>query len=258
MAAGAGSGPARVGGRRRRETYVLYCDDSGGEDDTLRSAASVSGPARVLLALERELRRVLRVAGMDELKWVGLRTREPRLQAARAFLDLTAVAAAAGALRVEVLLWRPSGQARASRLRSEAQRLRPLYGRLWRGAAKAWPPGRWSVFPDQRTGMRWQEHSPALAAAWGRGGGTLSALKEASSRRSACVQLADLLAGLSRVEADARPRQDSEAWRQRRALRAYFIEACRRRGLGLGEHGGLLAARHRRLSIALLRRLPVQ
>src|ERR1700722_13717205 len=79
-AAGAASGHARGG--RRRETYVLYCDDSGGEDDALRSAASVSGPARVLLALERELRRVLRVAGMEELKWVGLRTREPRLQAA--------------------------------------------------------------------------------------------------------------------------------------------------------------------------------
>jgi hypothetical protein len=242
----------------RRETYVLYCDDSGGEDDALRSAASVSGPARVLLALERELRRVLRVAGMDELKWAGLRTREPRLQAARAFLELAVLAAAAGALRIEVLLWRPSGQARASRLRSESQRLRPLYGRLWRGAAKAWPPGRWSVFPDQRTGMRWQEQGPALAAAWGRGGGGLRALKEASSRRSACVQLADLLAGLSRVETEARPRQDTEAWRQRRALRSYLMEACRRRGIRLGEKGGLLAAGSRRFSVVQLRRLPVQ
>jgi hypothetical protein len=146
----------------------------------------------------------------------------------------------------------------ASRLRSEAQRLRPLYARLWRGAAKAWPPGRWGVFPDQRTGMRWHEQGPALAAAWGRGGGGLRALKEASSRRSACVQLADLLAGLARVEAEARPRQDTEAWRQRRALRSYFIEACGRRGLRLGGESGTLTARHRRLSIALLRRLPVQ
>lgn len=152
-------------GRGRREAYVLYCDDSGGEDDALRSAASVSGPARVLLALERELRRVLRAAGMKELKWAAVRTREPRLQAARAFLELAVLAAAAGALRIEVLLWRPAGQGKASRLKSEAQRLRPLYARLWRAAAGSWPPGRWSVFPDQRTGMRWQEQGPSLAEA---------------------------------------------------------------------------------------------
>jgi hypothetical protein len=238
--------------------YVLYCDDSGGEEDVLRSASSVSGPARVLLALERELRRVLRAAGMKELKWTGLRTREPRLQAARAFLEFAAVAAAAGALRIEVLMWRPSAQSPASRARSESQRLRPLYARLWKSAAGAWPPGRWSVFPDQRTGMRWQEQGPALAAAWSRGGGGLRALKEASSGRSACVQLADLLAGLARVQAGAGSRGDSEAWRQRGALRAYFVDACRRRGLELGTSAGLLTARHPRLSIVLVRRLPVR
>ncbi|HTB23252.1 MAG TPA: hypothetical protein VK914_11165 [bacterium] len=245
-------------GLRKPADYVLYCDDSGGEEDALRSAASISGPAKVLLALERELRRVLRAAGMKELKWTGLRTREPRLQAARAFLEFAAVAASAGALRVEVLLWRPSAQSPASRARSESQRLRPLYAKLWKRAAGAWPPGRWSVFPDQRTGMRWQEQSPALTAAWNRGGGGLRALKEASSGRSACVQLADLLAGLARVQAGAGSRADSEAWRQRGALRDYFVDACRRRGLELGSGAGLLRAGHPRLSIALLRRLPVR
>lgn len=86
----------------------------------------------------------------------------------------------------------------------------------------------------------------------------MRALKEASSSRSACVQLADLLAGLSRVEREAiLPGLDSAAWRKRRALRSYFIDACRRRGLGLGERAGLLAAGHKRLSIVHLRRIPV-
>lgn len=239
-----------------KAAYALYCDDSGGEDDALRSAACVSGPARVLLALERELRQVLRIAGMRELKWSALRTRAARLQAARAFIELAALGAGAGALRVEVLLWRPRDQGRASRARSEAQRLRPVYARLWRGAARAWPAGRWNVHPDQRTGMRWQELGPVLKGDFGRDGGRLRALKEASSARSACVQLADLLAGLCRVP--ARPDKDSPAWRNRAALRAHLAAACAQRGLRLGEREGLFEARQSRLSITQLRRLPAR
>lgn len=241
---------------RRREAYALYCDDSGSQEDALRSVASISGPARVLLALERELRQVLRVAGMRELKWTAMRKRVSRLQAAEAVLELVALGAAAGALRLEVLLWRPSQQGRPSALRSEAQRLRPLYARLWSSAVKAWPAGRWNIHPDQRTGMGWQDLGPALTRRF-IGGGGLRALKEASSRGSACVQVADLLAGLARVESEGPASGVAAVNAKRQGLRRYFMQACARRGLPVKEVDGLMAANRPRLSIRLLRRLPV-
>lgn len=241
----------------RREAYALYCDDSGGEADRVRSVAGVSGPARVMLALERDLRQILRVAGMRELKWTAMRKREGRLQAARAFLDLAAIGAAAGAMRIEVLLWRPEDQAPVSRARTEAQRLRPLYARLWSSTARAWPPGRWNVHPDQRTGMRWGEHGPGLASTWKRGGGDLRSIREAVSGRSACVQLADLLAGLLRMESSPAAGGVPAVRARRLGLLSHFAEACSRRGLGCRARDGLLSATGRNLSIRLLRRLPV-
>jgi hypothetical protein len=242
--------------RRRREAYALYCDDSGSQDDALRSVASISGPARVLLALERELRQVLKLAGMRELKWTGLRKRAQRLQAAEAFLELVALGAGAGALRMEVLLWRPSQQGRRAASRSEAQRLRPLYARLWSSAVRAWPPGRWNIHPDQRTGMGWQDLGSALKRRIGRGGG-LRSLKEASSRGSACVQVADLLAGLARVETQGQESGVPAVRAKRLGLRSHFMRACARRGLPMREEAGLMAADRPRLSIRFLRRLPV-
>ena len=244
---------------RRREAYLLYADDSGGEADELRSVAAISGPARVLVALERDLRKALSLSRAAELKWAELRTRPERLEAARVFLELAAVAMAAGALRVDVLLWRPATQAASSRRRSDSQRLRPLYASTWTQAAKAWPAGRWNVFPDQRTGMHWDQWPPQFKAVWRKGGGTLRVLKEAASRRSTCVQLADLLAGLcrQRLQADAVAGPGSRARRNRLALLEHFVQVCAVRGLHLRTRDGLLQATGRQLHIQLLQRLPV-
>lgn len=246
--------------RRRREAYLLYGDDSGGEDDQLRSVAAISGPARVLVALERDLRKALSLCKAPELKWAELRTRPERLEAARAFLELAAVAMAAGALRVDVLLWQPKAQGAGYKRRSDAQRLRPLYARTWTHAVKAWPAGRWNIFPDQRTGMRWDQWPPHIKAVWRRGGGTLRVLKEAASRRSACVQLADLLAGLcrQRQEAEPLPGPGARARRNRQSLLEHFTQACAIRGLALGTQGGVLYAAHPRLQVRLLKSLPVR
>jgi hypothetical protein len=237
-----------------RPPYALFCDDSGGEDDDLRAVAAVSGPTWALLELERSLRGVLDVVGMEELKWTALRTRPRRFEAARAFLELAAVGVAAGSLRLEVLLWRPSDQGRVSRKRGDHERLRPLYARLWTGAFKAWPKGRWRLHPDQRTGMAWGALAGALAPSFGRGG--LRKVGELSSERCACVQLADLLAGLCRIESGVSGRA-SRAWGHREALRNDFIGICRRRGLALALEDGLLSARHPRLNVRLLKRIPL-
>lgn len=236
---------------------LIYADDSGGETDRLRSLAALSGPASVFVTLERDLRAILRLHQVRELKWAALRTRPDRLQAASAWLDLLAVALAAGALRLDVALWRPALQGAAYRGRSESQRLRPLYALAWTSAARTWGLGEWRAYPDQRTGMDWQRWSPAQCRAWRRAGMRDLTVRETPSQSSACVQLADLLAGLCRLE--ERPDGDEagrRAYERRQALRNGFVLACAARGLVLGAKDGLLHVRRPKLHIRLLHRLP--
>lgn len=260
-----------------KPAFLLYCDDSGGEEDAVRAVAAVSGPAPVLLALERELRRVLALEGVAELKWSALRTRPTRLRVAQAFLELCAVALAAGGLRVDLLLWCPDAQGLAYRRRTESGRLRPLYHQAWSRAVAAWPVGRWRLIPDQRTGMRWRQWPAPLTRRFQQGGRRLLAVEEAASQRSACVQLADLLAGLARLGMEpalaARPGRrrvqggaasqapeapGQAAHRNRHQLLERFRDALRRRGVIPPRGPGLLNSRHPFLWARLLKRLPVQ
>ncbi|HXC64133.1 MAG TPA: hypothetical protein VNZ67_07225 [bacterium] len=245
-----------------KPAFFIYSDDSGGEADAYRAVSSLSGPARVLLALERELRRVLALERVDELKWSTLRTRPARLRAAQAFLELASVGLAAGALRVDLLLWRPDQQGQAYQERGDTERLRPLYFEAWSRARAAWGPGRWRVHPDQRTGMRWEQWPSGLKTAWRRGGGGLRRITEASSGRSACVQLADLLAGLARLGAETGPASTAAAGlrarHNRAGLLAYFLDCLERRGMKPPRGPGLLPGRPPHLHVRLLRRLPTQ
>lgn len=243
---------------RREGPGLVYADDSGGDADALRSLAALSGPAKVLLALERDLRKAQSLYGVRELKWAELRTKPARFQAAEAWLDLLSVALAAGALRLDVLLWRPGRQPGPYRARSEAQRLRPLYALAWASAAGAWDFSHWRAYPDQRTGMDWQRWSPAQRKAWRDAGIRKLSVSEARSQRSACIQLTDLLAGFCRLEPRDREGAGRRAHERREALRNHFVLACASRGLVLGGSGGLLSVRRPRLHIRLLQRLPTR
>lgn len=244
---------------RWRGPGLIYADDSGGEADALRSLAVLSGPAKVLLALERDLRQALKLYGVAELKWAALRTKPQRLQAAQACLDLLCVALQAKALRVQILLWAPKAQGSAYRERSDVQRLRPLYAHAWAAAARAWRLPAWRAYPDQRTGMDWQRWSREQRGAWRKAGLGRLSVREASSHRSACVQLADLLAGLARLQ--ARVKEDdagARAHNNRLALLNHWVLIGATRGLHLDYSQGHLQAAQSQLSIRLLKRLPTR
>lgn len=244
---------------RWRGPGLLYADDSGGDADALRSLAVLSGPARVLLALERDLRQALKLYGVDELKWAALRTRKDRLQAAQACLDLLCVALEAKAVHCHIVLWRPKAQGPLYRARTEPERLRPLYAHVWGAAARAWRFKAWRAYPDQRTGMEWQRWSREQRGAWRKAGLGRVTVREASSKRSACVQLADLLAGLARLQ--ARVQEDdagARAHQNRMALLNHWILTGAARGLRLDFEAGHLRALQPQLSIRLLSRLPTR
>ena len=171
-----------------KKRYALVADESGNEGDAVQALAGLSGPFDSLVQLERDLRAVLKRHGLKELKWSQVRTRRPRLAAAREFLSLASSRAWQGELALDLLVVEARSASKAWLRLGRAQRFSGLYRALLRRALKRWK-GRLMMLPDQRSGVRWKSITRGMG---------VHSLREASSANLALVQLADLLAGMAR------------------------------------------------------------
>ncbi len=176
---------------------MIAADESGNAEDDLRVLAGLSGRVKDLLALERELRDVLRRHRLTEVKWSSSRTRTPRLEAAREFLELAGKALQGRRLGLDLLILEKGAASKAWERLQREDRWMALYLGLVKRARGRWKgkgPGRMALYPDQRSGMPWGQ----LKARAG-----LRTVREASSQRLALIQLADLVAGLARFSRQA-------------------------------------------------------
>jgi hypothetical protein len=117
-------------------------------------------------ALEAEVAAVLRSAGLAEFKWEELRTACYRF-AALALTDLALARAAAGALRVDVVVWDIADRRHAVPARDDLANLQRMYCFLFKNVLRLrWPDGsRWRLHPDEQTALAWREVADYLAAA---------------------------------------------------------------------------------------------
>ena len=210
------------------ERYALFADESGNMDEQICVLAGLSGPLKGLLALERDLREVLVRHAIAEIKWSGLRTRPRRLLAAAEFLEIAGRAMGQERLAVDLLIWE---QRLTRRKHSKEERWLALYLSLVRRVRKRWKGAtlkQLALYPDQRTGMRWSKLKRQSG---------VKTVREASSHKLALIQLADLLAGLSRfMRQPAQPSATGgRARRNRWDLAVEFEKLCQkqRRKVGL-------------------------
>lgn len=164
--------------------YGLFSDESGGPGERFRSLAAVSGPLDGLRELQHDLDGHARDHGIRDLKWAAVRTRKQRLEAARAYLATATQAAAERRARLDVLVWKDDAE------------LKSMYVKLLSRAARGWESSVWSFYPDQRTGINWN----GIIKAANRSMTRKKFLRTEPQRSSenSLVQLADLMAGMSR------------------------------------------------------------
>ena len=215
------------------ERRAIVADESGNASDPLRVLAGLSGSSQELLALERSLRASLKRHGVAELKWSSLRTKASKLRVAREFLALALDAAAQGRLWIDLLVFDAKYASSAWESLDERGRWLSFYLELIRRARSRNRRGRWSLYPDERTGMPWARLKRQAG---------LKKVNEASSADLALVQLADLLAGLIRFSrepstnsgqgAPRRAGMGERARAQRRQLLDDFFQHVERLGLG--------------------------
>jgi hypothetical protein len=240
----------------KRPRFALFCDDAGGPADEWRSLAVVGGPLVNLLELEHSLRRVLKQCGLPELKWSQVRKRPAGLRAAALMLERATAAAQAKQVRFQLWLWQAPKQPRAWHGLIEHQRMQRVYAALLPRTARAWKEGRWSLLPDERTGVEWRQLQRSLAAPFKQAGARLDGLYQVDSRRWALVQLCDLLAGLTRHSIHPEAVDDapgSDARRNRHSLLRDLLAYSRDRRLGLA-HRTWLQGRGSAFTATLVKR----
>lgn len=202
---------------------LLFTDESGNHGEAWQVLAGIGGEKAELELLELRLRTVLERRGIAELKWAGLRTREKRHDAAREFLQLACEAAGEGKLWVDLLVLEhaeASGGWQALELR---ERWMALYMDLIKRARRRRPRARWALHPDQRTGMPWKR----LARIPG-----IAKVEESSSSEMALIQLADLLAGLTRFSHEITEGRAEKARLKREKLLGEFTSMLAQGKLG--------------------------
>jgi hypothetical protein len=197
--------------------HLAFADETRYNIGRFRGVALVTLPAAAAPALEAELAALLCSAGLAEFKWEKLRTARSRF-AALALIDLAVARAAAGVLRVDVVVWDIADTRHAVHARDDVANLQRMYCFLFSNVLRLrWPAGsQWRLHPDQQTALAWDQVADYLDAAadqvtapsldlFGTGGFqqrlrrefAIAQVAPLASHASPLIQLADLFAGMA-------------------------------------------------------------
>lgn len=195
------------------DTHEAYSDESGFPAKRYHVLAVVSGSHSVLSSLRDQLRQVLDLNQISELKWEGVRTHRPKVEAARRFLQYAIQYASRREIRIDTLLWDTRDSRHAIPGRDDVANLQRMYYKVLVHAARQWHQSNWAFFPDEQSVINWREiqeylnktrldrPTPGLIALFRiEDERRFFQFKQVVPQRSCdepLVQLADLFAGLS-------------------------------------------------------------
>jgi hypothetical protein len=176
-----------------RAVWIIYSDESRFNYGAVRGVGAVSLRRDDSARLSDELARLLRDAGLREMKWEKVRTGRAASAAGKA-LEWALEHALGGDLEVESLTW-DATTTEASRARRPAlAQLRIAYQTLLasviaRHTERGDDAWNWGVVPDEQIAMPWMRIQAALPQ--------IDTITPERSETQPLIQLADLFTGLA-------------------------------------------------------------
>ncbi len=138
--------------------YSIYSDESGIFDKRFQAIALVSGLNVILLQLRNKLQDILNENGIDEIKFAEVRTHQPKLLTAHAFIKcVVREYASQKKCRIDVLIWDTQDMRHAIKGRDDVTNLGIMYYRLLTHAARRWKQAEWHLYPDVNPEINWDE-----------------------------------------------------------------------------------------------------
>jgi len=135
--------------RQSMNEFVGYSDESASSDNRFRTIGLLTGQRNALASLRDALADVLLTQGVNELKWVDIRTHRPNLQACNSFFDLVLKSVIEGNARIDVIAWDTHDTRHAVAGRDDTANFARMAWRLFRHAAQQWHITQWSFYPDE-------------------------------------------------------------------------------------------------------------
>ena len=195
-------------------THVAYSDESHHNVGRYRCIGVVTAPLAVATEVASEVRAMLTVGGVRELKWEKVRTARERFAALRV---ADCLFSKLNVLRADVLTWDTEDSRHQVRSRDDVANLHRMYHHLFRTVLRRrWPTGStWRLYPDEQDSMDWNSIHDILSAvsmttSLQRSIGEQHSLKlslrthyrimqivPSRSEDEPLIQIADLLAGMS-------------------------------------------------------------
>jgi len=200
----------------KEPTHFAYADECQFNIGRYRGIGLITLARRDQERVNRELVALLAESNVDELKWEKVRSAKYRFAALKA-TDYALHQAAAGVMRVDVLVWDILDSRHDIQGRDDLQNLQRMYYHLFRNVLlNRWPVGsNWHLFPDEHTAVDWRNMEGILENSGSRleaennllTGGKLQLrlrrdfgivdITPVRSHEVAGVQLADLFVGLA-------------------------------------------------------------
>lgn len=140
---------------KREQDFHIYSDDSGSCDKRYQCLGVISLSEQSARKLNNELVSILNENQLEELKFEELRGHSPKMKAASCFLN-TAINYC-GSIRIDILLWDHQDERHSVHGRDDSKNLQLMYYKLLVHAARRWSIVNWHFYPDEQSGINWNE-----------------------------------------------------------------------------------------------------
>jgi hypothetical protein len=140
---------------KMQEIYQIYSDESHSEKKRYTSICAVSGNKEELQELRNSLRNVLDNNELEELKFIGVKSHKPKIQAAYEFIDLAVKFAAFGKIRIDVLTYDLQDSRHNVLGRDDIKNIEIMYYKILRHCSEMWKKRNWEFYPDENFAYNW-------------------------------------------------------------------------------------------------------
>jgi len=196
-------------------TFQIYSDESGFPSGRFQSLAVISGQMGDIKEIREKLKEILKIEGINELKWTKLNGHSPIMKAASQIIKVILEYALQNKVRVDILYWDIIDSRHKVVGRDDLKNIGIMYYKVIKHAIRSWrlQEIKWEWYPDEQSAINWNEVRKylnntklgrkdfrlSLFDDWDKDYyANIAKLQQVNSEEEPMIQVADLFAGLAR------------------------------------------------------------
>jgi hypothetical protein len=191
-----------------KKKFQIYSDESNYNKGRFRSIAAISGKRNTLKEAQEILSTELDKYNITEVKWGGVKSHYPKIQAAYQFIEVLFNYILRKKVRVDIIIWDTYDFRHKIKNRDDKVNFEIMYYNLLRHISRRYKNYIWDFFPDQQSMINWEKMREFLNNTYESKSLNMKTTNKAQckikfdqvderdSKKAPLIQLADLFAGI--------------------------------------------------------------